>query len=134
MSSEYELDDEYEHHAYRVGRPTRTVEVDAPDGTTTIEEGALTFDLCHKHDLHDTREQDGWVCYYVAPDGGVGFGLGENSGGVTLTYDLVGIIELPEPMTEKEADEWLTEERMLEYSSGLIESDVTAEDILDEIR
>ena len=33
MSAEnYELDDEFEYHAYRVGRPTRTVEIDAPGG------------------------------------------------------------------------------------------------------
>lgn len=131
------LDDEFEYHAYRLGRPTRTKEVQSADGTTTIEEGTLTFELVHRSELWETRESDGWIAHYVAPDGGMGFGIGEgNSGGVVVSYDLAGIIEFPEPMTEKEADGWLEENRdqwepLLDEQ---IESDITAEDILEEIR
>lgn len=131
----YELDDEFEYHAYRIGRPTRSAEVKAGDGTDTIEEGTLTAELVHKDDLWETRESDGWIVHYVAPDGGIGFGIGkENSGGVPVPYDLVAILQLPEPMTEKDADEWLTDERFLQFTDTIIESDTTAEDILEAIR
>jgi hypothetical protein len=134
-SDEYELDDEFEYHAYRVGRPTRTAEVQAPNGTNTIEEGTLTGELVHKNDLWETREEAGWIAYYVDPDGGVGFGIGDgNSGGVAVPYDLVGIVEFPEPMTETEADEWLIDEHILQFADESIESDITAEDMLEELR
>jgi hypothetical protein len=134
--SDYELDDDVEYHAYRIGRPTRTVEVDAPgDDTHTIEEGTLTAELVHREDLWCTREEDGWVAHYVSPAGGVGFGIGDdNPGGVAVPYDLVGVIELPEPMTEQEADAWLTDDRLLEFVDERIESDTTAADLLEELR
>jgi len=128
MSTDYELDDEFEYHAYRVGRPTRTAEVKAGDGTRTIEEGTLTAKLVHKDDLAITRKEGNWLAYYVAPDGGVGFD------GVAVPYDLVGVIEFPEPMTEKEADAWLDDAQLLEYADDTIVSDVTAEDMLEELR
>jgi hypothetical protein len=137
MSTEnYELDDEFEYHAYRVGRPTRTVEIDSPgDGTHSIEEGTLTAELVHKEELWTTRQDDGWTAHYVGSDGGIGFGLDDgNSGGVVVPYDLVGIIEFPEPMTEKEADEWLDDDQLLEYTDTHIDSGLTAEDMLEEIR
>jgi hypothetical protein len=134
-NTDCELDDEFEYHAYQVGRPTRTAEVKAGDGTQTIEEGTLTAELVHKDDLRITRKEDGWMAYYVAPDGGVGFGIGEgNSGGVAVPYELVGVIEFPEPMTEKEADEWLDDEQLLAYADDTIVSDVTVEDLLEELR
>lgn len=134
-STDYELDDEFEYHAYRVGRPTRTAEVAAGDGTDTIEEGTLTAELVHKEDLHETRESDGWIAHYVGPEGGVGFGIEEgNPGGVAVPYDLVDIIELPEPMTEKEAQEWLDDADLLQYREESIESDTTAEELLEVIR
>jgi hypothetical protein len=133
---EYELDDEFEYHAWRVGRATRDAEIQAPDGgTDEIKEGTLTAELVHRDDLRMTRAEDGWMSHYVAPDGGVGFGIGEgNSGGVAVPYDLVGVIELPEPMTEKEADEWLDDERLMEFADETIESDVTAADLLGDLR
>lgn len=131
----HELDDEVEYHAWRIGRPTRSAEVRGGDGTTSIEEGTLTAELVHREDLHTTREKNGWTSFYVGPDGGVGFGIGDGNGGsVAVPYDLVGIIELPEPMTETEADEWLTDDRLLEFCDDEIESDVRADDLLEEIR
>jgi hypothetical protein len=132
-SSDYELDDEWEYYGYRVGRPTRSAEVDALDGTHTIEEGTLTAELVHEDDLRITWKEGGWVSHYVSPDGGVGFGIGEgNSGGVAVPYDLVGVINFPEPMTEKEADEWLDDEQLLRFTETTIESDITAADLLEE--
>lgn len=134
---EYELDDEFEYHAYRVGRPTRTAEVNSPDGTSTIEEGTLTLDLVHREDLRITRQEGGWMAHYVSPEGGVGLGIGEdNPGGVAVPYDLVGVIEFPEPMTEKEADAWLSDhpDEWQQFTDERLESDVTAEDLLEEIR
>jgi len=129
------MTDEFEYHAYVVGRPTRTAEVKAPHGTSTVEAGTLTFEMRHKHDLHEVRAQDGWVAHYVAPDGGVGFGLGEgNSGGVAVPYDLVDVIELPRPMTRKEAADWLDDERAKQYRDETIESDVTASDLMEAFR
>lgn len=119
--SDYEPDDEFKYHGYRVGRPTRTVEVSAADGTSAIEEGTLTFELVHREDIWETREDDGWTVHYVSPDGGVGFGLDDgNSGGVVVPYDLEGIILFDEPMTEAEADGWLEEhpESWEEYVDG----------------
>lgn len=95
------------YHAVRVGCPTRTVEVQAAgDGTNTIEKGTLTAELTVTEDLETTIEDDGWIAHYVAPDGGVGFN------GISVPYDLVEIIPLPEPIPEEEAwdyvdDEWL---------------------------
>lgn len=143
MSDSEELDTETPHYeAVRVGRPTRTAEVDAPDGTTTVEEGVLTFEVVGRDEARIAREEEGWVAHYVAPDGGVGFGLGEgNSGGVAVPYDLVGIVSLPRPMTFEEADSWLTDNKVLDIEDELtedhvdvIESDTTAADILGEIR
>lgn len=133
--SEYQLDDELEYHGYRVGRPTRTVEVAGADGAATIEEGTLTGELACEDEIRSAREEGGWVVHYVAPDGGVGFGIGEgNSGGVALHYDLEGIVEFPEPMAEGEADDWLIDEHLLQFKDESVESDTTAEDILEAIR
>lgn len=132
---DYELDDEFEYHAYTVGRAKNTVEVKAPDGSLTIEKGTIHFELTHEENLRDRRMDGGWTGHYVAPEGGVGFGIGEgNSGGAVVRYDLIDVIELPEPMTEKEADEWVTDEKLLSYRDETIESDLTAEDLLEAIR
>jgi hypothetical protein len=135
--SDYELDDEFEYHGYRVGRPTRTAEVSAPGGTSTVEEGKLTFELVHKEDMHTTRENDGWTAHYVSPEGGVGFGLDDsNPGGVHVPYGLEGILVFPEPMTEKEADGWLeaNPERWKEFVDDSLECDKTARDLLEDLR
>ncbi len=134
---EFELDDEFEYHGYLVGRPTRTVEVSAPNGTSTIQEGKLNFKLACKEDIWHAREDDGWINHYVGPDGGVGFGLDEgNPGGVSLSFDLEGVIEFDEPMTEKEADGFLEDnpETWEEFVDESIESDKTAADLLEELR
>jgi hypothetical protein len=129
MASEASVDDEFKYHGYLVGRPTRSAEVSAPDGTSTIEEGTLTFELAHKEDIRDARVDNGWTVHYVAPDGGVGFGLDEgNSGGVTVPYDLVEIIPFPQPMTQDEADEWWDEDRMLEWAEEQEEVDLDGDD------
>ena len=121
--------------AVRVGRPTRTAEVQAPDGTSTVEEGVLTFEIVGRDEARRAREEGGWLAHYVAPDGGVGFD------GVTVPYDLVGIVDLPRPMTREEADAWLTDDKVLDIEDELTEdhvdvivSDTTAADILEEIR
>jgi len=110
------LDDEYEYAGWRIGRPTRTVEVDAPDGSHTIEEGVLTCELVMKDQLREAKLDGGWTCHYVAPDGGVGFGIGDdNSGGVTVPYELEATIVFPTLMTEKEADQWLPDGWFRDY-------------------
>jgi len=129
MASEVNADDEFKYHGYLVGRPTRTVEVSAAEGTSTIEEGTLTFELSHKADIHDARANNGWTVHYVGADGGVGFGLDEgNSGGVVVSYNLVEIIPFPHPMTEAEADEWWDEDRMLKWAENHDEVDPNADD------
>lgn len=129
---EYEYDDEFEYHAIRVGRPTKTVEVAAPDGTTTIEEGTIRFDVVHRHDLPMAREEGEWTEDYVAPDGKSL--IDGPMHGIQVTYELVDIVEFPEPMTEKEAWEWFDDDRMEQYNSELVESDTTAEDVLEDVR
>ena len=109
-------DDAFEYAGWRIGRPTRTVEVDAADGSHTIEEGVLTCELVTKDQLRETKHDGGWTAHYVAPDGGIGFGIGDgNSGGVTVAYDLEAVIIFPTPMTELEADEWLPDGWFHEY-------------------
>jgi hypothetical protein len=114
---EYTLDDELEYAGWRLGRPLRTAEVDAPDGTHTIEEGVLTCELVTKDQLREAKRDGGWTAHYVAPDGGVGLGLGDdgNSGGVSVPYTLESTITFPTPMTEREADEWLPDGWFHEY-------------------
>ena len=113
---EYTLDDELEYAGWRLGRPLRTAEVDAPDGTHTIEEGVLTCELVTKNQLREAKRDGGWTSHFVAPDGGVGFGVGENnSGGVAVPYTLESTVTFPTPMTEQEADEWLPDEWFHEY-------------------
>lgn len=123
--SDVEFDDEWEYDAYRVGRATRTAEVAAPDGSRTIEEGTVVFEEINTED-HWMWEEDSWVSHYVAPDGGIGF-----DGGVVLTFEKLGILEFPEPMTEKEAHEWLVDEpeRWEQLKDERLESDVTAADL-----
>lgn len=105
---EYTLDDEYEYTGWRIGRPTRTAEVDAPDGTHTIEEGVLTCELVTKDQLREAKPDGEWTAHYVSPDGGIGFRLDDdNSGGVAVPHELEAVIIFPTPMTEREADEWL---------------------------
>lgn len=131
MSSEIELDDEWEYDAYRVGRVTRTVEVDDPEGgSQTIEEGIIRFDPINEGDQW-LWEEDEWVDWMVGPDGGVGF-----EGGVAVLHDKLGILEFSEPMTEREALEWLEDDpyRWRQFLDEHIESDVTASDIMEEIR
>ena len=110
------LDDAFEYAGWRIGRPMRTAEVDAADGTRTIEEGVLTCELVAKDELREAKRTGGWTTHFVAPDGGVGFGLDEgNSGGVSVPYTLEATITFPTPMTEKEADEWLPDGWFHEY-------------------
>lgn len=119
--------DEWTYDAYRVGRATRTVEVDAMDGTHTIEEGTLRFEEINEEDGWMWEEED-WVDHYVDPDGD---GLGAH-----VPREKVGIIEFPHPMTEEEAWEWLQNnpEKWREFRDETLECDVTADDILEEIR
>lgn len=115
------------YDGYLAGRPTRTAEVKAPDGTSTIEEGMLTFELAHKHDIFDARQDAGWTVHYAGPDGGVGFGLDDgNSGGVVVPYDLVEVIPFPEPMTEDGARDWFDDDRMMEWAENHEEVDADA--------
>ncbi|WP_066418960.1 hypothetical protein [Halorubrum aethiopicum] len=115
-NDDHNVDDEYEYAGWRIGRPTRTVEVDADDGSHTIEEGILVCELVTKDELREAKLDGGWIAHYVAPDGGIGFGLDDgNSGGVTVPYDLEAIIVFPTPMTEREADEWLPDKWFHDY-------------------
>lgn len=118
------------YDGYRMGRATRTVEVSAPAGSNTIEEGTVLFEPLNAEDTH-MWEEDGWISHYVAPDGGIGF-----EGGVALRYDKVGIIEFPRPMTEEQASEWLNEnpEEWRQHLDTDIESDISAADYLEELR
>lgn len=110
------LDDEHEYAGWRLGRPLRTAEVDAPNGTHTIEEGVLTCELVTKDQLREAKRDGGWTAHFIAPDGGIGFGLEDgNSGGVAVPYDLEATITFPTPMTELEADEWLPDDWFQEY-------------------
>lgn len=129
--TEIEFDDEWEYDAYRVGRVTRTVEVDDPEGgSQTIEEGIIRFDPINEEDQW-MWEEDEWLDWMVGPDGGVGF-----EGGVAVPHDKLGILEFPEPMTEREAQEWMEDDpyRWQQFLDEQIESDVTASDIMEEIR
>lgn len=122
--------DEWEYDAYRMGRATRTKEIKGGDGTTTIEEGQIHFEPINEEDAWMWEEEE-WLGHYVAPDGGIGF-----SGGVAIPFERVGIVEFPRPMTEAEATEWLNEnpEEWRQHLDEEIKSDVTAEDLLGEIR
>lgn len=124
-------EDEWEYHAFRVGRTTRSAEVAAPDGgTQTIEEGIIRFDAIDKADRW-LWEEDEWLDWFIGPDGGAGF-----KGGVAVPHEKLGIIEFPEPMTRKEAGEWLEEnpEQWQRFVDNEIESDTTAGDIVEEVR
>jgi hypothetical protein len=111
------------YHAVRVGCPTRTVEVQAAgDGTNTIEEGTLTAELTVTEDLETTVEDDGWIAHYVAPDGGVGFN------GISVPYDLVEIIPLPEPMPEEEAWDYVDEE-WLRQIDEMVDGECSTSDV-----
>jgi len=115
---EYTLDDEFEYAGWRIGRPTRTAEVDALDGTDTIEEGVLTCELVTKDQLREAKLDGEWMAHFVAPDGGMGLGLDDGgSGGVAVAvpYDLEATITFPTPMTQKEADEWLPDQWFHDY-------------------
>lgn len=125
------LNDEWEYDAYRLGRVTRTVEVADPDGgVQTIEEGTIRFETINKEDQW-LWEEDDWLTHMVAGDGGIGL-----TDGVVVPHERVGIIEIPEPMTAKEADEWLESnpDQWRELLDDTIASDVTASDILEELR
>lgn len=119
--------DELKYHAYLAGRPTRTAEVKAPGGTSTVEKGTLTFELATQEDVLEAQYENGWTVHYVGPDGGIGFGVGEgNSGGVVIPHDLVEVIPFPRPMTREEADEWFGDDRMQEWAEGHDEIDTDA--------
>lgn len=121
--------DTIEYDCFAVGRPNRTVEVDAPDGSKTIQEGTLTYKLVTADALPMIRAEDGWVATYVHPKSDeLGF-----APGVELRYDLVGVLELPEPMTNEEAHDWLSAnpERWRQFRDERLESDLTAADLLD---
>ena len=129
--SSQQTEQEWLYDAYRMGRATRTVEVAAPDGSSTIEEGTIHFEPINTED-HWMWTEDDWVAHYMAPDGGVGF-----SGGVALRFDKIGIIEFPESMTDEDASEWLNENPELwrQHLDESIKSDVTAADLLgDDLR
>ena len=126
--NDYEFDeDEWEYDAYRMGRATRTKEIKGGDGTTTIEEGQIHFEPINEEDEWMYEEEE-WLGHYVAPDGGIGF----LDGGVAVPFELVGIVEFPEPLTDAEASEWLDEnpEEWRNHLDNEIRSDVTAEDLL----
>lgn len=132
--AEMEMDDEWEYDAYRMGRAKNSAEVMSGEGSRTIEEGTIVFEGINQED-HWMWEEESWTDHYVAPDGGVGFGIGQgNSGGAVVRRELVGIIEFPEPMTEKEAWEWLDEnpEMWQRHLDEEITSDTTAADLLGE--
>ena len=163
-ADDHVLDDEYEYAGWRIGYPTRTAEVDAPDGTHTIEEGVLTCELVTADQLRETKLDGEWTAHFVAPDGGIGLGLDDgNSGGVSVPYALEAVITFPTPMTEREADEWLPDNWFLDYpevdvpglewfdsggddvdDSGavweapdgdlIVESDTTAADLLEDVK
>lgn len=143
------MTDEYHYSAFRVGRPTRTVEVQAPDGSTTIEEGTLTAELVDDDALRLALEDGGWTAHYIGPDGGIGFVIDDdNPGGVAVRYELIGVIELPEPMPEDAAEAWIddNEHRLREFEGcdpleeriddddELIQSDTIAADVLEDVR
>jgi hypothetical protein len=123
-------EDDWEYDAYRMGRATRTVEVAAPDGSTTIEEGSVHFDPINRED-HWMWNEEEWIGHYVSPDGGIGF-----DGGVAVRFERVGIIEFPKPMTEQQAGEWLNENPEVWRSKldRTIESDVTAADVIGDLQ
>lgn len=124
------VDQEFRYAAYRVGRPRRTKEVRGPDGEIqTIEEGTLTFDPIGEDEIEMTKEDDWWRSFFTAPDGGVGFD------GAVVAYDLEGILRFPEPMTDEEAGEWLDDnpKQWRQFVDDQLESDLTAEDFLDEV-
>jgi len=129
-SGKIEFDNEWEYDAVRLGRATRTAEVNAPDGTHTIEEGTIRFEEINEEDRW-MYEEESWVAWFVSPDGRVGF-----DGGVAIPHEKVGLIELPEPMTQKEIHEWLdgNPEKWRRFLDDDIQSDVTAADIVGEIR
>ena len=127
------LDDAFEYAGWRIGRPMRTAEVDAADGTRTIEEGILVCELVTKDELREAKLDGGWTAHYVAPDGGVGFGLDDgNSGGVTVSYVLEATITFPTPMTEVEADEWLPDDWFRDYPDVDVPGLMWADDSGDE--
>ena len=123
--------DRWEYDGYRVGRTTRTVEVQGMDGPNTIEEGTIRFEPINSEDVW-MWEADEWMAHLIAPDG-----QNEDfANAVHLPHDQLGTIEFPEPMTDEEADEWLDEnpEEWQRFVDDTIESDVTASDLLDEVR
>jgi len=118
-------DDEFQYHAFRVGRATRTVEAHGPDGTHTVEEGTIIFDEIHKDDRW-LWEEDSWIVHYMNP----------TEQGHEMThqpFEKLGILEFPEPMTEPEASEWLREEphRWQQFRDEHLEADVSAAEYLD---
>jgi len=116
ITDDHDLDDEFEYAGWRIGYPLCSAEVDAPDGTHTIEEGVLTCELVTKDQLREAKLDGGWTSHFVAPDGGIGFGVDdENSGGVAIPYTLEAAITFPTSMTEQEADEWLPDEWFHDY-------------------
>lgn len=129
-SEDISFDDEWEYDAVRLGRATRTAEVSSADGTHTIEKGTIRFEEMNKEDRW-MYEEDSWVAWFVSPDGGVGL-----EGGIAIPHERVGVIDLPEPMTQKEIHEWLDEnpEKWRRFLDEEIQSDVTATDLLSEVR
>lgn len=132
-----EIGDEIEYHGYKVGRPTRTVEVKAPNGMTTIKEGRLHFRLAVAEDIRRACADGGWTSHYVSPDGGIGFGCDPNNpGGIALRFDLEGVITFDEPTTKEDVGNYLEENRdkWELFVDETIESDTTAADILEVVR
>jgi hypothetical protein len=128
-----EPEEKWRCHGIRVGRTTRTVEVASNDDPDTIEEGTVRFELIHREDQWKW-EEDSWTEYLVKPGRADDFSGFEDI--VALPHEVLGVIDLPEPMTREEAHQFLEDEpeRWREFLDDGIESDTTAADLLEEIQ
>lgn len=128
-----ETDDEWHYDCYIVGRTTRTVEVSGVDGTETIKKGTVRFEPRNRGDLAVVRSEDGWVSHFMAPEPRGSDAEEPVLAGVHLPHDLLGVIEFPEPMTDREASEWLDDNpgQWRKFVDDTLESDVRAADLLE---
>ncbi|QIO25469.1 hypothetical protein [Haloarcula sp. JP-L23] len=124
--------DPFEYDCYIVGRATRTVDVPTADGDETVEEGSIRFEPRCEEDLPMVRAEDGWTAHLLDPDAD-----DPVLAGAHVPHDLLGVLWFPEPMTDREAADWLDEhlERWREFREEhvdeRIECDVSAADLLD---
>jgi len=131
-----ETDDEWHYDCYIVGRTNRTVEVRGVDGPETIEKETIRFEPRNIEDIAFVRSEDGWVSHFMMPDPQGSSDDDPVRAGVHLSHDLLGVIKFPEPMTDREASEWLDDnpEQWRQYVDDTLESDVRAADLLEGIR